>query len=257
MGFVARGCLQWVLAMLAAGCAVAAAAAEPMRLVSLEFAPYYTIIEEGKPRSGFSYDLLQELARRVGSSPEVEVLPVARAVDVMMKTPNYLGTATQTEARKPLFTWIAEVATDQLVIATPKGKHVARLDDLPRDAMLGVLLASTMQQRAYDQGFTQVQPVRSESLNLAKLLSGRLDAWLSYASLIKYECAKAGCAPGSLAYSEPFGVFHFYLVTSPQTKEEVYAPYRDAFLAMRKDGTYDRLVARYNGMVMPAAGHSR
>ena len=254
MKLIAARRLQWVVAMLAVAMPLRAGwAAEPMRLVSLEFAPYYTIVEEGKPPTGFSYDLLQELARRVGASPQVEILPVARAVDAMMKTPNCLGTATWTEARQPLFTWIAEVATDQLVIATPKGKRVARLDDLPRNAMLGVLLASTMQQRALDNGFTQVQPVRAENLNLAKLLGGRLDAWLSYASLIRYECAKAGCEPGSLEYSEPFGVFHFYLVTSPQTNEEVYAPYRDAFLAMRKDGTYDRIVAKYDGMVMPAA----
>lgn len=240
-------CLCGLAMALSAG---AARAAEPMHLISLEFPPYYTIIEKGKPLSGFS--LLQELARRVGTSPEVEILPVARAVDAMMKTPNRLGTATITEARKPLFTWIAEVATDQLVIATPKGKRVARLEDLPRDAKLGVLLASTMQ-RAYDNGFTQVSPVRTESLNLAKLMEGRIDAWLSYASLIKYECIKAECSPDSFDYSEPFGVFHFYLVTSKDTKEAVYGPYRDAFRAMRKDGTYDRLIKKHNGMVTPAA----
>jgi len=254
MRFLAGSLLHAALSMFMGGMAWAA---EPMQLVSLEFAPYYTIIETGKPQSGFSYELLQELARRVGSSPEVEILPVARAVDAMMKTPNRLGTATLTDARKPLFTWIAEVATDQLVIATPRGKRVARLEDLPRDARLGVLLASTMQQRAYDNGFTQVSPVRTESLNLAKLLEGRLDAWLSYASLIKYECAKAGCSPDSLEYSEPFGLFHFYLVTSPDTKEEVYAPYRDAFRAMRKDGAYDRLIRKYNGMVTPAPEPAR
>lgn len=254
MRFLARWFLHGTLSLLVAG---TVGAAEPMHLVSLEFAPYYTIIETGKPPSGFSYDLLQELARRVGSSPEVEILPVARAVDAMMKTPNRLGTATLTDSRRPLFIWIAEVATDQLVIATPRGKRVARLEDLPRDARLGVLLASTMQQRAYESGFTQVSPVRTESLNLAKLLEGRLDAWLSYASLIKYECAKAGCPAGSLDYSEPFGLFRFYLVTSIDTKEEVYAPYRDAFRAMRQDGTYDRLIHKYNGMVTPAAESAR
>lgn len=254
MRFLARPLLHGALSMLMAGMAWAA---EPMHLVSLEFAPYYTIVEPGRPPSGFSYDILQELARRVGSSTEVEILPVARAVDAMMKAPNRLGTATMTEARLPLFTWIAEVATDRLVIATPKGKRVARLEDLPRDARLGVLLASTMQQRAYDSGFTQVAPVRMESLNLAKLLRGRVDAWMSYASLIKYECARAGCPADSLEYSEPFGLFHFYLVTSKDTKEEVYAPYRDAFLAMRKDGTYDRLIRKYGGMVTPVAEPTR
>ncbi|MEP7298044.1 MAG: transporter substrate-binding domain-containing protein [Burkholderiales bacterium] len=237
--------------------AMSGAAEQPMRLVSLEFAPYYTIVETGKPPSGFSYDLLQELARRVGSSPEVEILPVARAVDVMMKTPNRMGTATLTDSRKPLFTWIAEVATDQLVIATPKGKRVARLEDLRRDARLGVLLASTMQQRVQESGFTQVSAVRTESLNLAKLLEGRLDAWLSYASLIKYECTKAGCAPDSLDLSEPIGLARFYLVTSTETKEEVYMPYRDAFRAMQRDGTYDKLIRKYNGMVTPTLESAR
>ena len=240
-----------VFGVLAALLAQTAPAAEPMRLISLEFAPYYTILEEGKPPSGFSYELLQELARRVGSSTEVEILPVPRAVDAMMKTPNRIGTATQTEARKPQFIWIAEVATDQLVVATPKGKRVRRLEDLPRDARLGLLLGSTMEQRAYDNGFTRVSPMRAENLNLAKLLEGRLDAWLSYESLIKYECAKARCDPGSLEYSEPFGLFRFFLVTSPQTREEVYAPYREAFRAMRRDGSYDRLIAKYKGMVRP------
>ncbi|HJV92752.1 MAG TPA: transporter substrate-binding domain-containing protein, partial [Azonexus sp.] len=163
-------------------------AAEPMQLVSLDFPPYYTIVEKGKPLSGFSYDILQELARRVGSSTAVEILPVPRAVDIMMKTPNYLGTATITEARKPLFNWIAEVATDHLIVVTPKGKRVAKFDDLPKDARLGVLLASTMEKRVKDMGFARVSAVRNESLNLAKLKEGRIDAWLSYASLVKYEC---------------------------------------------------------------------
>lgn len=244
-----ESCLYGVLMMVAAGMTWAA---EPMRLVSLEFPPYYTIVEEGKPPTGFSYDILQELARRVGSSPEVEILPVARAVSAMMKTPNRLGTATMTEARKPLFTWIAEVATDQLIIATPKGKRVAKLDDLPKDARLGVLLASTMEKLLKDQGFTRISPVRLEVLNLCKLRKNRLDAWLSYAGLIKFECAKAGLPPDYFDYSEPFGIFHFYLVTSKDTKEEVYAPYRDAFRAMRADGTYDKIIKKYHGMVKPA-----
>lgn len=62
-------CLCGLAAMLTAGMA---RAAEPMRLVSLEFPPYYTIVGRGTPPSGFSYDVLQELARRVGSSTEVE-----------------------------------------------------------------------------------------------------------------------------------------------------------------------------------------
>ena len=118
---------------------------------------------------------------------------------------------------------------------------------------MGVLLGSTMQQRLQDAGFTQVSPVRTESLNLAKLLEGRLDAWLSYVSLVKWECAKVGCEPDGLAYSEPFGLFRFFLVTSIETREEVIAPYREAFRAMRSDGTYDRLIRKYNGMVTPAA----
>jgi len=249
MKFLIVSCMHGLVAMLITGMAWAA---EPMHLISLEFPPYYTIIESGKPLTGFSYDILQELARRVGTSPEVEILPVARAVDAMMKTPNRLGTATLTDARKPLFTWIAEVATDQLVIATSKGKRVNKIDDLPKDARLGVLLASTMEKRVNDMGFTQVSPVRVESLNLAKLQKGRLDAWLSYASLIRYECAKAGLPLDSFEYSEPFGIFHFYLVTSIDTKEEVYAPYRDAFRAMRKDGTYDEIIKKYRGMVTPS-----
>lgn len=228
-------------------------AAEPMRLVSLDFPPYYAIVERGRPPSGFSYEILQELARRVGSSPAVEILPVARAVDAMMRAPNYLGTATLTDARKPHFVWIAELATDQLVLATPRGKRVARLDDLPKDARLGVLLASTMEKRVKELGFTQVAPVRTEDLNLAKLKAGRLDAWLSYLSLIRYQCARDGLPPDFFDLSEPFGSFHFYLVTSTETREEVYAPYRAAFLAMRRDGTYDRIVRKYGGMVTPAA----
>lgn len=249
MRLLARSLVRAALGWLVAG---SAWAVEPMHLVSLEFAPYYTIIEPGKPPTGFSYELLQELARRVGVTPDIEILPVPRAVDAMMKTPNRLGTATQTEARLPHFTWIAEVATDQLVIATPRGKRVARLEDLPRDARLGVLLGSTMQQRALDNGFTQVSAVRAENLNLAKLLEGRLDAWMSYASLIKWECAKAGCPADALEYSEPFGLFRFFLVTSKETKEEVIAPYRDAYRAMRRDGSYDRLIRKYNGMVTPS-----
>lgn len=238
-----------LVAILVAGVAWAA---EPMRLVSMDFPPYYTIIEHDRPLSGFSYDILQELARRVGSSTEVEILPVPRAVDIMMKTPNRLGTATMTDARKPLFTWVAEVATDQLIVATPKGRRVAALDDLPRGARLGVLLASTMEKRVRDMGFTRVSAIRSESLNLAKLKEGRIDAWLSYVSLIRYECAKAGVPPETFDYSEPFGVFHFYLVTSPETKEAAIAPYRDAFRAMRADGTYDKIVKKYGGMVTSA-----
>lgn len=249
MRTIAESFRYCLIAMLAAGMAWGA---EPMRLVSMDFPPYYTIIEEGKPLSGFSYDILQELARRVGSSTEVEILPVPRAVDIMMKTPNRLGTATMTEARKPLFTWVAEVATDQLIVATPKGGRVAGLDALPKDARLGVLLASTMEKRVRDMGFSRVSAVRNEGLNLAKLKEGHIDAWLSYVSLIRYECAKAGVPADSFDYSEPFGVFHFYLVTSPETKEEVVAPYREAFRAMRADGTYDKIVKRYGGMVTPA-----
>jgi len=233
----------------------AAGAAEPMKLMTIEFAPIFGIKEEGKPLSGFSVEVIQELGRRVTGDTKIEILPVARLQEVATTTPNVLTVVTLTEWRRPLYTWIAEEASDRLVVATPRGKRVVSLDALPKDVELGVLISSTMEKMAREKGFTNVSAVKAEASNLAKLQEGRIGAWLSYASLIQYEAAKAGVAADTFEYSDPVDVVHLYLVTSKDTPEAVYAPYRDAFAAMRKDGGYDAILAKYKGMIQPPTGN--
>lgn len=232
-------------------CGTEFAFAEPMRLVIIDFPPFFSIVEEGKPLSGFSVELMREMERRTGGGGEVAVLPIARMLKVVEEDPNYLSVAVFTEPRAASFKWLDEIGVEKQVVATRKGNRVSSLDALPRNTTLGVLMSSSMETLATKMGFRNLEAVRGEDQNLKKLLRGRIDAWLSYQGLIGLECKRNGLDMSSFDFSDPVTVVRGYFITSKKTDEAVFKPYSDAFKAMRSDGAFDRILKQYEGMVSP------
>ncbi len=93
-----------------------------LRLVTGELPPYCfhvpppNVAEDGRPM-GLVYDVVREVARRVGNPQTVDFLPWPRAQELAMAGSDIgILALTRTPEREPHYRWIFNVVTDELVL---------------------------------------------------------------------------------------------------------------------------------------------
>src|SRR5690242_18728397 len=139
--------MRWLLSLLTAVLIASPAAADGLRLVTAELPPYTfhepppTVSEIGQ-RMGIVQEVVAEMARRVGQSPDVEYMAWTRAQDLAMTGKNIgILSLTRTPEREPHYKWVQRILVDDLILVGGAGIDVASLDKV-KNRPVGVLLHS-------------------------------------------------------------------------------------------------------------------
>ncbi len=124
--------LLQVLAVLLA--ATVSARADELRLVTAELPPFCfhrpppTVSEIGEPR-GLVYEVVREMARRIGHSGTVEFMGWTHAQEVALIEPNVgILALTRSPEREPFYNWMVNIVTDDLILVGGTGVDVSSLD---------------------------------------------------------------------------------------------------------------------------------
>ena len=98
--------------------------AAELHIVSADFDPYTYATATGG--SGAMYEVVQELAKRLGQSPQIEFLPWSRAQVKAQENPNIgiLPTARVPE-RESKYAWIIEILDDPYVFISKKNSKAS------------------------------------------------------------------------------------------------------------------------------------
>jgi polar amino acid transport system substrate-binding protein len=227
-----------------------AAAQQVLRLVTGELPPYAfhvpppTVAEQREPQ-GLVWEVVREVARRIGHPTGVEFLPWPRAQELALGLPN-LGilALTRSPEREEHYRWVFEVVTDDLVLVGGAGVDVSALDRV-RDRPTGVLLRSGAEQLLRERGFTRIQPAAEEWVNAQRLRERVIDAWLAPRLMVLHAYREVGGDVATLAIGAVVRRSGIWFAASRSLPEAEIARWRRGFEAMRADGTYDRILARY------------
>lgn len=251
-------------AALALGLAVSLAARGAMaglqlRLVTGELPPYCfhvpppTVAEDGQPM-GLVYEVVREVARRVGNPQTVEFLPWPRAQELAMSGPDVgILALTRTPEREDHYRWIFNVVTDDLVLAGMPGAdldHLAALKQRP----VGVLRMSGAEALLREQGFGRIEPAAEEWTNADRLREGRIDAWLAPRLMVQWAWRETGGNAAGLVIGQTVRPSEIWFAASPDVAPEIIALWQRHFEALRTDGSYERIVARYAALEPQPAG---
>ena len=204
---------------------------------------------------GWAVDIVREIMRRAGSEAAIEPTPWARAYDIALHTPGVvLFPMTRTEEREPLFNWVGPIFRMRWYLFARKGSGVVlhSLDDARRVKAIGTYIDDAREQYLRGLGFTNLERAANNETNYRKLEYGRLDLIAGSDAELAAMADYAGVNPDNFERAWPLKEMDLYVALSRGTEPGNVAAWREAFRAMREDGTFSRILSRwYPGMEPP------
>ncbi|CAA7611598.1 exported hypothetical protein [Magnetospirillum sp. LM-5] len=236
-----------VIAAGLVGLWLGAASAAETATVTIGVYPYppFGYVADGR-HTGYAYDMIEAVVRRAGFAVAVEEVPVMRAVVMLRESTNLLIMATKTaetvaryEAHWP---FCFETVTHALLMK--KATRYSRLEDLPRDTVIGAFLGYTLKTHLAELGFTDIQFASENGQVADMLLHGRVEAWASFESAAYYLLEAKGVGQDAVK-SIPVQRFPFCVMASRNTSPDILARLHAAAAAIEADGTRAAIRARY------------
>ncbi len=222
------------------------ATAGTFSIMTEEYPPFnYT---ENGQLTGLSYDVMIELLKRVGHPNNIQVQSWSRSYKLIQAKDNrILFSMTRTKQREPLFKWVGPVATNKWVFFAKKGSSIKinSLDDARTAKRIGTYKDDAAELFLKESGFTNIDSVIDDAVNVKKLLAGRIDLWI-VGHLQGLHKARAAVGD-STVLEKVFDVkdTQLYIAFSRSTPDAVIAKWQAALDGIKKDGTYDKILKKY------------
>ncbi len=216
----------------------------PLDLFILD-APPLTFVDDALGH-GIAGDMIMQAIVKAGYTPQIEVLPWARAQrHVSEKRDLLIAPLTRTPEREDRFTWIAPIMSMQRAFFTLDAPVTSFAQARQSYGLIGVGLGSAQEEILRAQGFDekQIYPLTIGDNPAQMLLMGRIDAWFNGVPESRYIWPKV--SERKLFMSPVMSTADLYLACSKQCSPELVKGLRDAMETLRHDGTLERLRARY------------
>ncbi|BEV73544.1 MULTISPECIES: ABC transporter substrate-binding protein [unclassified Paludibacterium] len=226
-------------------------AADELLIVTEELPPY-NFTDQGS-LTGLSTEVVQAVLHQLDLTARFKVMPWARAYELAQSAPNVLiYSITRTRQREPRFKWVGSVAPEDIYLFS-SAQHpvvVHRLQEASRYTVATVY-EDVGDQYLRSLGFTvgkNLQPSAAYQLNYQKLKAGRVDLWVMNLLVAQYLARREGDDPQQVLYpslhlTEISG--DYYMAFSPQTPDALVERFRKGLLAIKQNGTFDRIKAKW------------
>ena len=223
------------------------ALAEKLVVYTEEFPPY-NFTKDGQV-IGISTDLVVAALEEAGLEYQLTVLPWKRAYVQTLKQKNtLLFTTSRTIKRESLFIWVAALYPRRIDLFKLKKRSdisVASFEDLNK-YQIGVLRGGSVEEELSAKGIKSLQAVNTDSSNLLKLFSGRLDLIPGSELTMAYELKTMEFSYDDIEPAFPLSnQGWFYLVANKETPPEIILRLQDAFNQVIYEGVRDDIRRRY------------
>lgn len=205
---------------------------------------------------GVSVDLIKLLLQKTGIEGKFKMYPWARAYKMAQKEKNILiYQLTYTEERARLFQLIGPIVGDTDCLWKLKSRKdivLHELDDAKRfriGVVRGYYVHTYLLQNGFEEG-KNLDPVHDDDLNINKLLSGRVDMMFLAELVFNYRIKELGYNRDDFEKALPVISNQGYLGFSRQTSPDVVKRFEEALKAIKKDGSYARIMREY-GVQLP------
>lgn len=198
---------------------------------------------EGDKVGGIGTKFVEAVLKKSGVSYEIKMYPWVRAFSMLEKPNVLIYSMARTKAREPQFKWVGEIA--------PVRYYLYRLKSRPEIApktieeakryRIGVLREDIVHQYLKRKNFPLLDEVAKVELNFTKLINRRVEL-VPYSNRLdcknfNIECAKF--EPAILLDDLSIGL---YLAFSNKTDDVLVKKVRDAYVELRADGTYHKMM---------------
>ena len=218
-------------------------------VVATELPPYAEL--NGKEPSGVMIELVQAMAKKVGHSGKIDLISWNRAQKATTTNPDGIPRLIlpliRTAEREKKYQWVVPLMEDDAIIVTLKGKRPAITAKAQLAGLrVGVLDGSPLQPWLLSEKQVEIDPAPSQDVNAKKLYAGRIDAWFVVRMVGRFEFKSAGFDPNLLNEGISLRPLVLYLAASPNFPKTQIKAWQKAFESIKKDGTFKKIVARYD-----------
>ncbi|WP_428641311.1 substrate-binding periplasmic protein [Roseibium sp.] len=221
-------------------------------LIVTEELPPYNYQENGDAK-GMATEVVQAVLEETGVDAKIEFYPWARSYRLAQTRKNTLiYSMARIPEREDLFEWvgvITPVATSFFKLAANKEIKLNSLEDA-RKYSIGVSLENVNYLYLKGKGFTNLELVGEDLLNMRKLAHGRIDLVPFDEASFYYQVRRDGmdAAMFEPAYRlEDLSRF-LYMAFSKSSDPDLIERFRQGLQSVKDDGTYDRILMRYSLM---------
>lgn len=197
--------------------------------------------------SGVSCVLVAEMARRVGYTRPIDLMPQARSIETARAGPMVLLPLGRNDSREAFFQWHIKLLEDDVLLVA---RHDAGVDissvGAVRDKPVGGLRGGMAFDIAEREGLTRLEAVAEERLNARKLAVGRIAAWVGVWNTIKRAQASENLPVEALKRGAILRRAEIHLAASRDVPLAELARWKAALDAMKADGTYRHILAEYD-----------
>ncbi|WP_293764279.1 transporter substrate-binding domain-containing protein [uncultured Aquitalea sp.] len=212
--------------------------------------------ERGGAADGLAVDVVRAIQARIKDRTAVEVVPWARGYQSLLTTPDVmLFTVGRSEAREKLMTLLGPVAISQTLLLCRKGEAAA-LQALGAGILqraVGAYRGSIFADAASSAGFVELDLAPTPQVAAQKLLSGRYDLWVDGGLVVSSILRDIHQSDDAVETVKVLDSLELYLAFSRGTSAAEIRRWRDGFAAIRADGTFRRLYAKWMPNLTPPA----
>lgn len=247
-----------LLSLWAMACPAArGATASGLHFYAADYPPI-TFLRGGK-LTGLATEIVEEIMRRTGTVAPIDLVPWARAFRQATSAPNtgLLSTA-YTRERAPLFQWVGPIgAAVASFYMLRGGKRIENIEQARTAVRILVSHESYLEQMLRSLGFSNLSPVTTTA-EAVRMLAARRAPLMALDDLALATTARAeGLHIGDIERSLVLGPSFQYIAFSRGTPEQLVARWRLALDAMKADGTFARLYAKWLPGVTPPQAATR
>lgn len=232
----------WLLP--AAAPAARAAPADALRVVAADLPPY--AVAQGGASPGLLVEIVQDLARRLGTPVTVEFYPWQRALTMATVLPHIaVLPVTRTPEREALFRWLVRLHQQNFVfVALRGGADVRDLTALRRQRLV-VLRGSPHKRVLQELDFIDVAECSTVRECMRMVKKGIADATYGGEDIHRNAAGADGHREAEFDFSPAFRSGDIWLAGSLDFSEEDSRKWRAALEAARADGTLARILRKY------------
>lgn len=203
-------------------------------------------MEDGVSR-GYIYKIGQEVLRRLGTPVRIELQPLARSLHTVQEGKQVISLwVGRIPERDNTVRWITPVVNDAFHIFTLKGMPDANtIEKAQQLGRLGATISGANVVAAQRLSLARIETTTSEDSNGMKLLSGRINGWISANATVSHFIVTRNRTQDEFVQGVKLADYTAYIAASLDLDEGTAEDWRRTYQAMRNDGDVQRLMKKY------------
>lgn len=237
--------LKLLTALLITALSAFQVGAENLRLIAANI-PVFSYPENGQPK-GFAVDLARSIVHRAGGDPNIEIMPLSRAISTTENNNNVILIAiARIPERESKLKWVVKIRDERMMLFTRSDSSVDISTLTNAKALrVGCVRESAAEKLAARAGFSNMDRAANELTNIQKLLAQRFDVWVTGEDFKNFALDQAGISRSLIRSGALLANLEIYIAASPYLSDEVVEKWREQFKLLVRDGGYENIRARY------------